>query len=242
MKYASILFTLLTIQVIFEVKCVVNIKDYDSSKNSLTNSYNDLLGILVECKNKGALKNFAIKKDESNVWFTYNCYSSLTEANEYDESIIKNLLTPFSQTFRSRTTESVESLGKLSILCPVDYALNGFKITKDSSNYLVVDYTCVGVKCSSQTKDNTIESDTLSGSASSLDAVAGLKCGDTTIETEDVPGTPLRGFKFSFTSGSDGNVKGQCLYSFHKLRSIELEKKQWAKNTADLRNRNTQKN
>ena len=73
------LFTLITIQIILEAKCIVNIKDYDSPKKTFsTTTYNDLLGISAECSNKGALKNFAIKKDSSNVWFSFNCYSSLT--------------------------------------------------------------------------------------------------------------------------------------------------------------------
>ena len=243
MKYNQILFSLLIIQKIFEITCVVNFKDYDSTKKALsTKTYNDLLGIPVECKNKGALKNFAIKKDASNVWFTFNCYSSLTEGNEYDESILKDLLSTFSQTFRYKTTDSIESLGRIDIRCPVDYALNKFEFTKDSNSYLVVDYSCVGVKSSSQTKANTVVSDSLEGSSNTLDAIAGLICGSSIIETEDVPGTPLKGFKFSFTSGSNGNVKGQYFYSYYQLRSIEIEKKQWAKNTADFRNRNTQKN
>ena len=92
-QHQILIILLLTIQIIFEVKCVVNIKDYDSSKKSLsTKIYNDLLGIPVEGPNNWALKNFAIKKDTSNVWFTLNCYSSLTEAIEYDESILKGLL------------------------------------------------------------------------------------------------------------------------------------------------------
>ena len=122
-QHQILIILLLTIQIIFEVKCVVNIKDYDSPKKSLsTKTYNDLLGIPIECPNKGALKNFAIKKDTSNVWFTLNCYSSLTEAIEYDESILKGFLSTFSQTFRYKTTDSIESLGRINILCPVDYA------------------------------------------------------------------------------------------------------------------------
>ena len=120
--------------------------------------------------------------------------------------------------------------------------MNKFELSNDLNNYLTVEYSYVGVKSSSQTKENTISTDTLIGSTDYLDPIAGLSWGDNTIESEDVPGTPLKGFKFSFTSGSNGNVKGQYLYSYYKLRNIALEKELWAKNTSDFRNKNTQKN
>ena len=154
---------------------------------------------------------------------------------------MKDLLSSYSQTFRYKTIDSIESLGRVDIRFPVDYALNKFELSNDINNYLTVEYSYVGVKSSSQTKENTISTDTLIGSTDSLDPIAGLSWGDNTIESEDVPGTPLKGFKFSFTSGSNGNVKGQYLYSYYKLRNIALEKELWAKNTSDFRNKNTQK-
>ena len=62
---------------------------------------------------------------------------------------------------------------------------------------LVVDYKCVGVKSSSQTKANTLTTEAQSGDGKSLDAMKGLICGDTTAESEEVPGNPLKGFKIT---------------------------------------------
>lgn len=235
---------LLIIQIISFIHCVVNIAEYNSKTNPLsTNSYKDFLGIEVACPSKGALKKFSIKTDASNVWYSYTCYSSLTDSNEYDESILKSLFISNNLSYNYKSSELINILNKIDVLCPVDYALSRFIISTDKNQQqLNVDYSCVGVKSSYQTKKNTISSDVLEGPPNSLDAIAGLPCGDNTIETEQAPGTPLRGFKFYFNVESDSSAKGQFYYSYHKLRSIELERKQWSKNTEEYRTKNNQKN
>ena len=111
MKYISVLIILIVFHLIIEVSSIVNFKDYKSNANPLsTNTYNDLLDIKVECQSKGALKNFAIRTNSTHVWYDYNCYSSLTDANEYDESILKGLYISNSLTFRNKATDSLESL------------------------------------------------------------------------------------------------------------------------------------
>ena len=243
MKYSLIISILITIQIFFDVSCVVNFKEYSSEeKTILTNTYNDLLGITVECNQKGALKNFAIKSSSDKIWFDYSCYSSLTDSNEYDESILKGLYASYTYIFKYKTTDQINSFGKIDIRCPIDYALNKFIISKDTNTFLNIEYSCIGVKSSYQTKYNTITSGTNQGSKNSLDSVIGVTCGDITIETDQVPGTPLRGFQYIITDINNSNVKAYCSYSYHKLRSIALEKREWAKNTADLRNKNTQTN
>ena len=242
MKYSLIISILITIQIFFDVSCVVNFKEYSSEeKTILTNTYNDLLGITVECNQKGALKNFAIKSSSDKIWFDYSCYSSLTESNEYDESILKGLYKSFIIIYKYRSSDLITSLGKVNILCPVDYALSKFVLSKDSNSYLVAEYSCVGVKSSYQTQTNTISSGGIQGSTSTLDSIIGITCGDKKIETDEVPGTPLRGFNYYFVE-SRTSVKSYCHYSYHKLRNIALEKNKWAKNTADLRNKNNQAN
>ena len=242
MKYTSVFIILIIFHLIFEVSSVVNFKDYKSPSNALsTKSYNDFFGIEVQCQSKGALKNFVMRTNTTHVWFDYNCYSSLTEANEYDESILKGLYLTSSYSFKNTATNSFESLSKVDFICPVDYALNGFKFYRDSENQIAVDYTCVGVKSFDQTKANTITTDSSEGPSNTLGVLSGLTCGDNTIETDEIPGTPLKGFKFQITS-SGNNVKIQYAYSFYKLRSIELEKKEWATKTKLLRDGNTQKN
>lgn len=242
MKLTYALSILLAFQLIIEVSSVINYKEYTSDKQSLsTKSYLDLIGLELKCLNNGALKNFEVRTDGSSVWYEFGCYSSLTSSNEFDESILKGLYLTQTATFKYKSTDSLESLTKVDFKCPVDYALNKFSLTKDSNSYLVVNYGCVGVKSSSQTKENTVASGTSEGLALEVATLSGLKCGDNTIETEEIPGTPLRGFKLTLSSTSNG-VKAQYLYSFHKLRSIENEKKEWASKTAALRNANTQKN
>lgn len=242
MKLTYALSILLAFQLIIEVSSVVNYKPYTSDKQSLsTKSYLDLIGLELKCPYNGALKNFEVRTDGSSVWYEFGCYSSLTSSNEFDESILKGLYLTQTATFKYKSTDSLESLTKVDFKCPVDYALNKFSLTKDSNSYLVVNYGCVGVKSSSQTKENTVASGTSEGLALEVATLSGLKCGDNTIETEEIPGTPLRGFKLALSSTSNG-VKAQYLYSFHKLRSIENEKKEWASKTAALRNANTQKN
>jgi hypothetical protein len=70
-----------------------------------------------------------------------------------------------------------------------------------------------------------------------LDAMKGLFCWDTNPETEEVPGTALKGFKI-IVSGN----KVQYGYSSHRLRSIEKERLSWGEKAKSLRNSNTQKN
>ena len=244
MKYISVLIILVAFHLIMEVSSVVNFKNYRSNEtNPITNTYNDILNISVTCPNKGALKNFVIRANSTHVWYEFNCYSSLTDANEYDESILKGLYLSSSITFFKLTiSESLNFLSNLNFKCPVDYALNGFKFYINSQNYLAVDYTCVGVKNNYQTKNNSITTDTAEGPSNTLGSLIGLTCGDNTIETDEIPGTPLRGFMFSITSSSNGYVKANYKYSYFKLRSIELEKVEWASKTKALRDGNTQKN
>lgn len=234
---------LLALQIISTIKCVVNIKEYTSETIPLsTKTYKDILGISITCPKKGALKKFSFKTDANNLWSTFTCYSSISDSNEYDESVLKSLYTKYSLTYNYKASDPITALNKIEVICPVDYALSSVNITKDSSEtHINVDYACVGVKNSFQTKKNTISSDVLEGSANSLDALTGLTCGDNTIESEQVPGTPLKGFKFNIVV-SDSKAKGQYYYSYYKLRNIDLERKQWAKNTEELRSKNTQKN
>lgn len=240
MKYSMVLSLMVTISLILEVSSIVNFKEYTAANAYSKGTYEDLLDLQVECPNKGALKNFGMKKNSTHSYIHFSCYSSLTDANEYDESVLKSVYYSNSITFKYKSTTSMTSLGKIDIKCPVDYALSKFSFKKNSNSYIVVDFSCVGVKSSTQTKDNTITTQAIEGS-DNLDGISSLLCGDTTIESDEIPGTPMRGFKIS-AAISGSKIKYQYLYSYHKLRSIETEKKGWAKKTLALRNSNTQKN
>lgn len=76
--------------VIFQVSCVYFL-EHQSDKKTLTNSYKDLLDLAVYCPHNGVLKNFRVDYDASNVWYDFSCYSSFSDANENDESVLKVL-------------------------------------------------------------------------------------------------------------------------------------------------------
>lgn len=236
MKASVFLYAFVTIQLLFQVSCVYFL-EHQSNKKSLTNSYKDLLDLPVACPHDGVIKNFRVDYDTSNVWYDFSCYSSFSDANENDESVIKGSGVSKSQTFKTTLSDSISSLGGLDIVCPVDFALNQFVLTKNGNSNLVVEYKCVGVKSSSQSKANTITTESQNGDGRSLDALKGLVCGDTTAETEEVPGNPLKGFKITVS----GN-KVQYGYSTHRLRSIEKERLSWGEKAKSLRDSNTQKN
>ena len=243
MRLSYLLCMIINIQLIIQVASVVNYKEYSSDTRSPSSkSFNDLLGVKVECPYRGALKNFAIKANSTFVWYDFSCYSSLTNANEFDESILKTLYYTNRVVVRKTLTQSVDYLKDLNILCPVDYALSNFVLVKED-NYLAADYACVGVKTAKQDKTNTKTNDyQSSGDARSLEILNGLTCGDTTPESEEFPGTPLRGFKVDVGYSTNGDAKVKYVYSSHSLRSIENEKKSWAKKMESLRKSNTQAN
>jgi len=235
MKASMFLYAFITIQLLMQVSCVYFL-EHQSEKKTLTNSYKDLIDLKVTCPHNGVLKNFRVDYDTSNVWYDYSCYSSFSDANENDESVLKSTGLDQSKTFTT-LTDSISSLGSLDIVCPVDYALNQFVLTKNGNSNLVVDYKCVGVKSSSQTKANTLTTEAQNGDGKSLDALKGLICGDTTAESEEVPGNPLKGFKI-IVSGN----KVSYGYSSHRLRSIEKERLAWGVKAKAFRDSNTQKN
>jgi hypothetical protein len=235
---------LINLHLINQVASVVNYKEYSSdAKPNKSNNFNDLLGIAVECPHRGALKNFAVEANSTYVWYDYSCYSSITNANEFDESILKTVYYTNAVVIRKSISQSVDYLRDLNLLCPVDYALSKFVLSRTDENYLSAEYACVGVKSSKQTKSNSATNDqTATGNAKSIEILNDLTCGDTTIESEEAPGTPLRGFKVDVSFSANGDAKVQYLFSMHSLRSIEREKKEWAKKMEALRKSNTQAN
>ena len=190
MKASMVLYALVTIQLLFQVSCVYFL-EHQSDKKTSTKSYKDLLDLAVYCPHNGVLKNFRVDYDESSVWYDFSCYSSFSDANENDESVLKSTGLDQSKTFKTTLGDSISSF------------------TSESQN----------------------------GDGKSLDALKGLICGDTTAETEEVPGNPLKGFKI-IVSGN----KITYGYSTHRLRSIEKERLSWGEKAKSLRNSNTQKN
>ena len=237
MKYVSTLSLLVTFDLILEVSSIISYKEYSTNKTNITfNNVSDLIDHNVSCPNKGVLKTFQIKKDSSQVWFDYSCYSSLTESNEYDESILKAL-------YKTKSYFVYVDKGSIefNIKCPVDYALSQFIITKENSQKFVVYYACVGVKTRSQNATNSNFNKKFECTTVSLEQLVQLPCGNYAIETDEKPGFPLRGFNLMMLPYNNGKIIVSCKFSFHELRSIELERKEWASKTANQRNTNTQK-
>ena len=243
MRLSYFLCVIINIQLIIQVSSVVNYREISSDAKPISgNNFNDILGIKVECPFRGAIKNFAIKANSTFVWYDFSCYSSLTNANEFDESILKTVYYTNQVTIRKSITQSVDYLKDLNILCPVDYALSYFKLSRDNS-YLTADYGCVGVKSSKQDKTNSIRNEYIgTGNAKSIEILNKITCGSIESETEEYPGNPLRGFKVDVSFSANGDAKVQYLYSTQQLRSIENEKKSWAKKMESLRKSNTQAN
>lgn len=233
----TFVYVFIGLQLLFHVSCVYLTEHTTAKKTFSTKSYKDLLEIEVKCPYNGVFKNFAVEYDSSQYWFEYICYSSFSEGNENDESVIKSLSTPKTQTFKYAMTDSIESLAKVDFICPVDFALSSFKFTKDSNNYIIVEYTCVGVKSSTQTKANTLTSESQEGDVKTLAGLKGLRCGDTSPDSNSSYPKALKGFKFIISSS-----KVQYGYSIQQLRKIEDERTAWGSSAKKLRDSNTQQN
>jgi len=85
---------------------------------------------------------------------------------------------------------------ELNVLCPVDYALNKFVLTKTNEGYLKVEYWYVGVKSSSQEKSKAISSiDYKEELEKTLEHLKGLVCGAKAFETDEIQAFRMRGFR-----------------------------------------------
>ena len=95
------------------------------TRSPSSNSFNDLIGVRVECPYRGALKNFAIKANSTFVWYDFSCYSSLTSANEFEESFFKDIINGTYYIYNFIKCFNITFIGLLFILFyPLQYCYN----------------------------------------------------------------------------------------------------------------------
>jgi hypothetical protein len=205
-----------------------------------TGTWKDLLGLKVECPNRGVLKNFVLQKNSTHVWYDFNCYSSKDNSIDEGEPIIKGLSLNSTYKYTISIQENIRTLSDFPIDCWVDYGLASFKIYNDSK-VLRRDATCYGLKAKYTSKfENKTESVTTL--ATRIDGLVGITVGSTEAETDDKIAYPLRGFKYDIdisTSKEKPTVSYYFAYSI--LRNMEKEKQKARETFENLRNSNTQK-
>ena len=205
-------------------------------------NYFDLLNVKVACPGRGVLKNFVLRKDDSNYfWYEYQCYSSLSEEVDYGEPIIKGLTLTSNRTLSSsyRIYSDLNFLNNFSIDCWADYGLNSFKIFKN--NVLQSNTICKGTKPSYTTPIN-IATESKKCYYNSIDCLFDVRVGVTDEENDVDIGYPLRGFKYVVQSSGSNNVIAYYLFSYSKLRNMKIVRDSYQQRFEQLRNSNTQQN
>ena len=208
----------------------------------INNNYFDLFNVQDICPGGGVLKNFVLRKDDSNnFWYEYQCYSSLREEIDYGEPIIKGLTLTVNHTLTSsrRIYGSLNYLNSISIDCWADYGLNSFKIFK--SNGLQSNTICKGTKPSYTTPIN-IATESKTCNVNTMDCLFDVRVGVTDEENDVDIGYPLRGFKYVVQSSYSGDATVHYLFSYSKLINMKIVKDSYQQRFEQLRNSNTQQN
>ena len=141
-----------------------------------TGTWKDLLGVVVECKNGGILKNFVLRKDSTNIWYDFQCYSSKDYSNDEGEPIIKGLALSSAYKYDISIQENIRTLSDYPIECWVDYGLSSFMLYND--NGLKRDATCYGLKAK-YTSKIAIKTATGKALATKIDGLVVITVGST---------------------------------------------------------------
>ena len=204
-----------------------------------TGTWKDLLGLKVECPNRGVLKNFVLRKDTTHIWYDFQCYSSQDNSNDEGEPIIKGLALSSAYKYNISIQENIRTLSDYPVECWVDYGLASFKLYND--NWLKRDAICYGLKAKYTSK---IEFKTKTGQAlaTKIDGLVGITVGSTEAETEENIAYPLRGFKYNIDiSESKEKPTVSYYYGYSILKNMKNLKDSAIKSFEKLRNGNTQK-
>lgn len=214
----------------------VAVKSYQSEKApKTTNTFADLSGIKAECPNKGAMKNFKVVDDGSNVYYDMVCYSSDVEGTEYDNSVLKTGFGTYSMAISGTTKKDLTILANFKVLCPVDYAVNSFWITY--TDKITLTYTCINTKPITETNGLTLTTNTASvTSVGTLEGLTKLTAGYQLAETDEIKGVALRGFQL-VVSGNTVSYK----YGTLTLKNVESLKAKYLASSAAYRSNNNQK-
>ena len=97
-----------------------------------TGTWKDLLDVVVECPNKGVLKNFILRKKDGYFWYEYQCYSSLKLEVDYGEPIIKDVRWKSTHNWESSLKDSIQAISGFGTTCHVDYGLSIFSIVYEN--------------------------------------------------------------------------------------------------------------
>lgn len=207
-------------------------------KKITTGTWKDLLDLKVECPNRGVLKNFVLRKDSTNIWYDFQCYSSEDYSNDEGEPIIKGLALSSAYKYDISIQENIRTLSDYPVECSVDYGLTSFKLYSDNGlNRLAV---CHGLKAKSTTKTE-IKTSTVSALAIKMDGLVGITVGSTATEDNDNIAYPLRGFKYNIdVSSSKEKPTVSYYYSYSILRNMKTEYESAKSTFESLRNSNTQ--
>ena len=205
------------------------------------NSYYDLFNVQVECPNMGVMKNFVLRRDTYSFWYEFQCYSSLSEEVDYGEPIIKGLTLTTSREWQANYINSeINYLNNYPVDCWVDYALNSFALY--FSNGLKRLTSCKGIKPSFTSQVN-VKTVSKTCDYRTFDCLFDIKVGRTDEENDVDIGYPLRGFKYIVDSSRNNYYPTvYILYSYSKLRNMQIVKDSYKQRFEQLRNSNTQKN
>ena len=245
MKFGAFLQFLIIVLFFINTKTQkLDLETYYTDKFPLAyNNYFDLLNVQVSCPGRGVLKNFILRKDDSNhFWYEYQCYSSLREEVDYGEPIIKGLtlISNHTLTYNSRIYGTLKYLNGIAVDCWVDYGLNSFKIFVN--NGLKSNTICKGTKPSFTTPMN-VATATNTCNANSIECLIDVRVGVTDEENDTVVGYPLRGFKYVVEKDYYSNsVRAYYLFSYSKLRNMKIVRDTYQQKFEQLRNSNTQQN
>lgn len=251
----NILIFLMSILLTLTNQQKLQLKSYSSQPVAIkTGTWYDLLNILVECPNNGVIKNFALKTDRTNIWYDYQCYSSLKPEPDDGEPIIKQVTLYSKSNNNVYIQQSVRSLNNFNVDCWSDYGLKSFKLYLELYNqhsyyygetYLLKrEAVCHGVKPSYTTPINieTVKArcDENYPLYSAYSCLFDIVVGSTATENDVDIGFPLRGFKYMIEGSY--NPTAYYLYSYSKLRNMKVVKDSYEQKFKQLRDSNTQKN
>ena len=219
----------------------LSLQTYSTEKTQFYyNNYYDLFNVKVECPNFGVLKNFVLRKDNSGFWYEYQCYSSLSENVDAGEPIIKGLtLTTTRQWTFNYINSKISYLNNYPVDCWADYALNSFVLF--FNNGLRRQTSCKGIKPSFTSMVN-IRTESKQCNINSFDCLFDIKVGSTAQENDVDIGYPLRGFKYIVENNNYNYPTVYILYSYSKLRNMQVVRDSYKQRFEQLRNSNTQKN
>lgn len=240
MKFRTFLWISITLILFSSTKeQELKLTDHESDRYTIKfGSWQDLVGVVLECPNKGVLKNFVLKKEDNQIYYKYQCYSSDTIDIDYGEPIIKQVtLTNKYENYITRYGHDINYLNSFSGECLVDYGLNHFEIINTNKG-LNRKTLCHGLK-TSWTSTLSISTEKKQAYYTSLDGLVDVVVGSTAQENDVDIGYPLRSFKYVVESAGYYPIVSY-IYSYSKLRNMKPERQAKEKRMSDLRKSNTQ--